>query len=68
MARLTESPEITPGLKHLHARWFYLRELAKNKEAEVKYIESAKNRADGLTKALDRSKFENWLDELGIVE
>ena len=68
VARLTSFPEITPGLKHLHVRWFYLRELAKNKEVEVEYVESAKNCADRLTKALDRSRFENWMDELGMVE
>jgi hypothetical protein len=54
--------------KHTLLRYHYLRAEVQKGTLEVKYLETSKMVADGLTKALPAPKFQVFLGQLGLVE
>jgi hypothetical protein len=55
-------------LKHIDIKYNFIRDLIKNKLIEVKYIESANQTADILTKGLPFNLFKTHRIELGMCE
>ncbi|CAL9025328.1 unnamed protein product [Prunus brigantina] len=52
--------------KHISPKFFYLHELQKNQQIEVKQIRSQDNLADLFTKALPKSIFQKLVDGIGM--
>jgi hypothetical protein len=54
------------GTKHIAVKYFYIRELLKDKVMELKYCPTKHNTADIMTKPLARSLFEQHREEMGM--
>ena len=54
-------------VKHIGIRYHYVRDAVDSKSIQVQYIPSAENKADGLTKVLVMSAFENFRSSLMCV-
>jgi hypothetical protein len=54
--------------RHIDTRYHYIREAIQAKKVAVKWIATAEQVADGLTKPLDRLKFEAFTHQLGITD
>jgi hypothetical protein len=65
---LAENPEFHQRTKHINVRYHYIRELVEKKQIELFYIPTDENVADGLTKPLDATKHQRFVDMLGLVE
>ena len=48
-------------------KYHFIRDLIKDRTIKLNYVTSKNNRADILTKALDRVKFEKLKAELGVI-
>jgi hypothetical protein len=64
--RLVENPEFHKRTKHIDVRYHYIRELAEKEEVKVKYISTNEQKADILTKPLQRAKHEENVDRLRL--
>ena len=58
---------IQTALRHIDIYHCWARQEAKKGSFEVKYLPTNKMPADGLTKALDRGKFERFIAQLGLI-
>jgi hypothetical protein len=58
---------IQTALRHVDIHNCWLRQEAKKGSFEVKYLPTTEMPADGLTKALDRGKFERFVAQLGLT-
>ena len=54
-------------LRHINIHNCWVRQEAKKGSFEVKYLPTNEMPADGLTKALDRGKFERFVAQLGLT-
>jgi len=52
--------------RHVGVRYFWLKEIIETGEAEIEYLRTDKMVADGLTKALDKTKHELFVAILGM--
>lgn len=52
--------------KHIHVRYHFIRECVERGDIILKYINSAEQKADILTKALVTSRFEKMRNLLGV--
>ena len=52
--------------KHMDIRYHFICEVIDNRELSVKYVVSGDNPADILTKALGKTKFQSFLNVLGL--
>jgi len=52
--------------RHVGVHYFWLKEILEPKEAEIGYLRTHKMVADGLTKALDKTKHELFVAMLGM--
>ena len=57
---------MTPRLKHISVRHFFLKDLIDKGIVKSDYVKSEENPADGFTKVLDKIKFKNWIGLLGL--
>ena len=57
---------IQTALRHVDIHNCWLRQEAKKGSFEVKYLPTTEMPADGLTKALDKGKFERFVAQLGL--
>jgi len=64
----SELPRLRTALRHvdIHSNW--ARQEVQKKTFTVNYLETDKMPADGLTKALPKTKFRNFVKQLGLVE
>jgi hypothetical protein len=54
-------------LRHINIHHYWARQEAKKGSFEVKYLPTNKIPADGLTKTLNRGKFERFIAQLGLT-
>jgi hypothetical protein len=54
--------------KHIDVRWHFIRQQIDNGTVKVSWIPTDQQVADGLTKPLDRTKFERYVTQLGVVD
>ncbi|XP_048635046.1 secreted RxLR effector protein 161-like [Brassica napus] len=67
VAQLKESYIKSDRTKHIPPRFFsYIRELEKNKEVDIEYVQSCENRADLFTKALPTTTFRKDVYGIGM--
>lgn len=64
--RLVKNNEFHKRTKHISVKFHFIREKYENKEITVKYVETDKQVADLMTKALSKSKFNTFRSYLGI--
>ena len=64
----SELPRLRTALRHvdIHSNW--ARQEVQNKTFTVNYLRTDKMPADGLTKALPKSKFKLFVELLGLAE
>ena len=58
---------IQTALRHINIHNCWLRQEAKKGSFEVKYLPTTEMPADGLTKALDKSKFNQFVAQIGFM-
>ena len=61
------SGEYQPQSRHVGVRYFWIKDLIRFGEATVSHIASDKMLADGLTKGLDRTKHNLFIEYLGLI-
>ena len=64
---LTKDPVFSGRSKHIEARYFFIRELAQEKELNVKHVSGEKNPADIFTKPLSIQEHWRYVTELGLA-
>ena len=65
---ITENPIHHHKTTHVDLKYYFLKELVQEDVIKFQYCPSEEMEADGLTKALDRGKFEKFRNYLGIIE
>lgn len=66
---LTKKPAGADGrTKHIELRWHFIRQAISNGEVKVEWLPTDQQVADGLTKPLDRIKFERFREQIGVVD
>jgi hypothetical protein len=65
---LAKNPIFHERTKHIAVKYHYIRDLIIKGIIDLNYISSKNQNADGLTKPLDRVKFNNFLIQLGFKE
>ena len=65
--KLAKNPEYHRRTKHIHIQYHFTRERIENGDIELRYVPTEDMIADGLTKGLSRTRFEQYLKLLGLV-
>src|SRR6201984_1837554 len=63
---LASNPVQEKRIKHIDLRYHFIREVVRNKQVELFFIEGAENPADLFTKNLGRIKFIKFREQLGL--
>ena len=64
---LTKNPHLHERSKHIDIYYYYIRDLAEKGRARVDFIPTNDMVADGMTKPLQRVKFERFKGLMGMV-
>jgi Reverse transcriptase (RNA-dependent DNA polymerase) len=64
----SELPRLRTALRHVDIHHNWARQEVQNKTFTVNYLQTDEMPADGLTKALPRSKFKLFVEQLGLTE
>lgn len=65
--KMARNPVFHGRTKHIAIHYHFVREKVLNQEIELKSIRTDDQVADGFTKALSRSKFEEFRNALGLI-
>jgi hypothetical protein len=65
---IKETPKLATKLKHVDIHQHWLRQEVQAGNLKVEWISTLDQAADGFTKALPRQKFENFINQLGMVD
>jgi hypothetical protein len=60
------NPEYYARTKHIDIQYYYVREKTSDGTISFNYVPTVEIAADGLTKTLERVKFERWVALLGL--
>lgn len=63
---LSENPATTDRSKHIRLRWHYLRQCVRDGTLKLKRVETKKNAADALTKAVGGPALQMMRDSIGL--
>src|SRR5437764_11196393 len=63
---LTKNPEYHRRTKHISIQYHFTRECVENGEIELVYVPTEDMIADGLTKALPKARFDQFVNLLGL--
>ena len=63
---LSENPATTDRSKHIRLRWHYLRQCVRDGTLKLKRVETKKNPADALTKAVGGPVLQMMRDSIGL--
>ena len=63
---LASNPVQEKRIKHIDLRYHYIREVIRQKQVELLFVEGAENPADLFTKNLGRIKFLKFREQLGL--
>ena len=63
---LASNPVQEKRIKHIDLRYHYIREVIRQKQIELLFVEGAENPADLFTKNLGRIKFLTYREQLGL--
>ena len=64
---LARNPEHHARTKHIDIQYHFVREALQDKKADMRYISTDDQIADGLTKPLDPTKFKSFIRGLGLA-
>jgi len=65
---LAKNPVFHERTKHIAVKFHYIRELINKGIIDLYYISTNDQKADGLTKALEKIKFRAFLQQLGLIQ
>ncbi|KAD1378135.1 hypothetical protein E3N88_42917 [Mikania micrantha] len=65
---LIKNPVFHGRSKHIDTRYHFIRESVEKEQIKIEYVRGEEQKADILTKALPRIKFEEMKDKLGLIE
>ena len=54
--------------KHIAVKYYYIRQLLEEGIIDLVYINTKDQKSDGLTKALDKTKFKEFLTQIGLIK
>lgn len=63
---LAKDPKFHPQTKHITIQHYWVREKIAEQVVDLEYVQTSKQVADGLTKALPKDSFEAFRDALGL--
>ena len=66
--RVVQQTELKSNTRHMVAKYFYLKEQIKNGAIKMQEIETAKQPADMMTKALNRTKLAELCRLIGLID
>ena len=66
--KLAENPEFHKRSKHIDIQYHYIRECLEKKIAQMGFVSSKDQLADGLTKGLDLTKHKQFLINTGLLK
>ena len=64
---LAKNPVFHERTKHIAVKFHYIRELLNKGIIDLYYISTNEQKADGLTKPLDKIKFKAFIEQLGLL-
>ena len=64
---LAHNPEHHARTKHIDIQYHFIREALEKHLADISYIPTSAQIADGLTKALDPTKFKKFIHRMGLI-
>ena len=63
-----DGSELKSNTRHMVAKYFYLKEQIDNGSIKMKEIDTSKQPADMMTKALNRSRLEELCKLIGLID
>jgi hypothetical protein len=63
---LAKNPVFHERTKHIAVKYYYIRQLIEKGTIDLVYINTKDQRSDGLTKPLNKTKFKEFLIQIGL--
>jgi hypothetical protein len=65
IANLTKNEYSLPN-RHVEVRYWWIRDVLRLGEANIKHVDTSRIKADGLTKGLDKIKHERFINDMKL--
>jgi hypothetical protein len=63
---LAKNPQFHARTKHIDIQYYFVREKVNKRLVQLKYIDTNKQLANSLTKALNKARFERFRRDIGV--